>query len=291
LVRAKEKQIETDSAEKPRRAQTTRRYHMRSVHRSFPHRLLYQRHNCFFTQFANMYAERQLAYAPTPYSYTPTSTLSATINVDEELKLANNSAERDLYESLAEIYSIIVTLEALERAFLKDSVSETDYTDTCSRLLKQYKSNLADDSVARAFGSLDSFKLEWNLVVPRASDRLKIGLPATVEAPSRAPGTASGSGAGAAATHIVSASENFITLFDAIKMNMLSKDTLHPILVETIQAVNKVTDQDFENKAKIVQWLITLNQMRAAQDLTDDQARELQFDMNLAYDGFKATLE
>ncbi|KAI4722600.1 VPS28-domain-containing protein [Aureobasidium sp. EXF-10727] len=238
-----------------------------------------------------MYAERQLAYAPTPYSYTPTSTLSATINVDEELKLANNSAERDLYESLAEIYSIIVTLEALERAFLKDSVSETDYTDTCSRLLKQYKSNLADDSVARAFGSLDSFKLEWNLEVPRATDRLKIGLPATVEAPSRAPGAPSGGGAGANATHIVSASENFITLFDAIKMNMLSKDTLHPILVETIQAVNKVTDQDFENKAKIVQWLITLNQMRAAQELSDDQARDLQFDMNLAYDGFKATLE
>ncbi|CAD0088118.1 unnamed protein product, partial [Aureobasidium vineae] len=239
----------------------------------------------------NMYAERQLAYAPTPYSYTPTSTLSATINVDEELKLANNSAERDLYESLAEIYSIIVTLEALERAFLKDSISETDYTDTCSRLLKQYKSNLADDSVARAFGSLDSFKLEWNLEVPRATDRLKIGLPATVEAPSRAPGAQSGGGAGANATHIVSASENFITLFDAIKMNMLSKDTLHPILVETIQAVNKVTDQDFENKAKIVQWLITLNQMRAAQELSDDQARDLQFDMNLAYDGFKATLE
>ena len=46
-------------------------------------------------------------------------------------------------------------------------------------------------------------------------------------------------------------------------MNMLSKDTLHPILVETIQAVNKVTDRDFENKGKIVQWLITLNQMRA----------------------------
>ncbi|THZ26522.1 VPS28-domain-containing protein [Aureobasidium pullulans] len=216
--------------------------------------------------------QRQLAYAPTPYSYTPTSTLSATINVDEELKLANNSAERDLYESLAEIYSIIVTLEALERAFLKDSVSETDYTDTCSRLLKQYKSNLADDSVARAFGSLESFKLEWNLEVPRATDRLKIGLPATVEAPSRASGAPSGGGAGAAATHIVSASENFITLFDAIKMNMLSKDTLHPILVETIQAVNKVTDRDFENKAKIVQWLITLNQMRAAQDLSDEQA-------------------
>jgi ESCRT-I complex subunit VPS28 len=237
-----------------------------------------------------MYAERQLAYAPTPYSYTPTSTLSATINVDEELKLANNAQERDLYESLAEIYSIIVTLEALERAFLKDSVSENEYTDTCSRLLKQYKSNLADESVSKAFGNLDMFKMEWKLDVPRATDRLNIGLPATIEAPSRAPGAPSG-GTGASATHIVSASENFITLFDAIKMNMLSKDTLHPILVETIQAVNKVTDRDFENKAKIVQWLITLNQMRAAQDLSPDQARELQFDMNLAYDGFKATLE
>lgn len=74
-------------------------------------------------------------------------------------------------------------------------------------------------------------------------------------------------------------------------MNMLSKDTLHPILVETIQAVNKVTDRDFDNKGKIIQWLISLNQMRAAEDLSADQARELQFDMNLAYDGFKAVLE
>lgn len=74
-------------------------------------------------------------------------------------------------------------------------------------------------------------------------------------------------------------------------MNMLSKDTLHPILVETIQAVNKVTDRDFENKGKIIQWLITLNQMRAAEELTPDQARDLQYDINQAYDGFKAVLE
>lgn len=94
-----------------------------------------------------------------------------------------------------------------------------------------------------------------------------------------------------AATLIVSASENFITLFDAVRMNMLSKDTLHPILVETIQAVNKVTDKDFENKGKIIQWLITLNQMRAAEELSAEQARELQFDLNAAYDGFKGVLD
>ena len=38
-----------------------------------------------------MYAQRQLAYAPTPYSYTP-STLSATINLDEVFQPKPNIA-------------------------------------------------------------------------------------------------------------------------------------------------------------------------------------------------------
>ena len=33
--------------------------------------------------------------------------------------------------------------------------------------------------------------------------------------------------------------------------------------------------RDFEGRAKIVQWLITLNQMRAADELTDDQSRQV----------------
>jgi ESCRT-I complex subunit VPS28 len=105
-----------------------------------------------------MYNTRQLAYAPTPY--IPRSALNATINLDEEAKLSTTNAERDLNDSLAEIYSIIVTLE---KAFLKDSINEGDYTETCSRLLKQYKSNLADETIARAFGDLDQFKREWDV--------------------------------------------------------------------------------------------------------------------------------
>lgn len=83
--------------------------------------------------------------------------------LSQEVKLANTSADRDLYESLAEIYSIIITLDALERAYLKDSITEVEYTETCNRLLKQYKSNLSDDNVAKAFKDLESFKLEWNV--------------------------------------------------------------------------------------------------------------------------------
>jgi ESCRT-I complex subunit VPS28 len=46
---------------------------------------------------------------------------------------------------------------------LKDSITEVDYTGTCSRLLKQYKSNLANETVARSFGDLDSFTREWHV--------------------------------------------------------------------------------------------------------------------------------
>lgn len=81
----------------------------------------------------------------------------------QDVKLSNTASERDLYDSLAEIYSIIITLDALEKAYLKDSITEADYTETCSRLLKQYKSNLANDSVARSFSDLETFKREWDV--------------------------------------------------------------------------------------------------------------------------------
>lgn len=81
----------------------------------------------------------------------------------QEVKLSTSSAERDLYESLAEIYSILVTLDALEKAYLKDSIIEVEYTEICSRLLNQYKSNLVDETVSKAFGDLELFKRTWSV--------------------------------------------------------------------------------------------------------------------------------
>ncbi|KAJ5901599.1 hypothetical protein N7495_002127 [Penicillium taxi] len=242
-----------------------------------------------------MYSQRPLSYAPTPYSYTPNPARSASINLDEEVKLVSSSGERDLYESLAEIYSIIVTLDGLEKAYIKDVVTEAEYTETCTRLLKQYKSSLGDETVSREFIDLETFKRTWGMECPRATERLRIGLPATVEqashgAPTSSSVTAGNSVGGASGSLILAATENFITFLDALKLNMVSKDALHPLLSEVIQSVNKVTDGDFENRGKIIQWLIALNQMRATEELSEDQARELAFDIEQAYQGFKATL-
>ena len=59
------------------------------------------------------------------------------MNLSQEVKLYTTPAERDLWDSLAEIYSIIVTLDGLEKAYIKDSITEAEYTEMCTKLLKQ----------------------------------------------------------------------------------------------------------------------------------------------------------
>lgn len=113
--------------------------------------------------YSSQPTSRPLSYAPTPYSYTPTSSLSARISLDEEVKLADSATERDLLDSLAEIYSIIRTLDGLEKAYIKDAVTETEYTEMCAKLLKQYKSILSDETVANEFVDLDTFTRQWEV--------------------------------------------------------------------------------------------------------------------------------
>ncbi|KLU87848.1 vacuolar protein sorting-associated protein 28 [Magnaporthiopsis poae ATCC 64411] len=108
-------------------------------------------------------------YAPTPHSYVPNTAMSATISLDDEVRLADTRAERDLQDSLAEIFSIIVTIDELEKAFLKDAIPESDYTDICERSLKQYRSILTDETVATAFGDLEEFKAEWDFPAPQSA--------------------------------------------------------------------------------------------------------------------------
>ncbi|PSR82046.1 vacuolar protein sorting-associated [Coniella lustricola] len=238
------------------------------------------------------------AYAPTPHSYVPNSALSATINLDEEVRLATTRAERDLQDSLAELFSILVTLDELEKAFLKDAIPEADYTEICERSLKQYNAILADEGVARAFVGIEEFKAEWDLEVPRATERIRVGMPSTAltasagtAGPSQATGGGGGGGGGnTSGALILEATQDFITFLDALRLGLLAKDQLHPLLTDVIQSVNKVTDRDFENRGKIVQWLIALNQMRATEELSEAQARELELDINAAYQGFKSTL-
>ena len=85
-----------------------------------------------------MSAPKYQPYAPSPYSYTPSPhSLSTSISLDEEVKLSTTVQQRELNESLAEIYSIIVTLDFLEKAYIKDSISQETFATPClARIFK-----------------------------------------------------------------------------------------------------------------------------------------------------------
>jgi ESCRT-I complex subunit VPS28 len=124
---------------------------------------------------------------------------------------------------------------------------------------------------------------------PRARERIRIGLPATVEQGTHRQSTGP-SGAEASTALVMTATENFITLLDAIKIGMVEKDMLHPLLVDVIQSANSVTDVEFDSKGEIVKWLIKLNHMGAAEKLSAEDQRQFQFDMDQAYKGFKRSI-
>ncbi|KAL9621660.1 MAG: hypothetical protein Q9160_003913 [Pyrenula sp. 1 TL-2023] len=169
-------------------------------------------------------------------------------------------------------------------------------------MLKQYRSILNEESVNKEFKSLEDFVREWDIDCPRAVDRLRSGLPSTIEHPTASTGQpashpahhhlqTSSAQSGPAGSLIMVATENFITFLDALRLQYSSKDQLHPLLTEVIQSVNKVTDADFEGRGNIVKWLIRLNQMRASEQLEEEELRECQFDVEGAYNGFKAIIK
>jgi ESCRT-I complex subunit VPS28 len=49
--------------------------------------------------------------------------MEGAISLDEEVRLYQTNSEREKYESLATLYGIIVTLDYVERAYVRDAIS------------------------------------------------------------------------------------------------------------------------------------------------------------------------
>ncbi|KAI9500388.1 Vacuolar protein-sorting-associated protein 28 [Coemansia spiralis] len=199
----------------------------------------------------------------------------------DEIKLYNSTAEREVYENMAALYAIVMSLEHLERAFARDSVSANEYTAECNKLLLQYKSV----SQMIRHDDLKTFSSTYKLDCPAANRRLEVGIPSTIEH--------GNSGTGSNAKYLAKTVEGFITIMDALNLNMRSVDKLHPLLSDLLQRINAVAflPADFRWKASFRDWLIKLNRMKASDELDDDQVRQLLFEVEQAYSDFKNTLE
>ena len=228
------------------------------------------------------------AYAPV--SMSGPKQLSDHLNV--EVTPYTNATERETMESLGELYSIITVLDIVEKSYVKDTLDEAEYTPLVLRLLAQYNTLLKNELVQKEFGSLAQFKQKYGLNAPQATSRIEIGVPATVEHAISVSNTGSSSTATKTNTRAVAeATGNFITMMDALKLNYKAKDQLHPLLSDLMTSVNKVSSKDFESRGKLIEWLIKINKMNIYDELSQDDTRQLLFDLDNAYKGFYTMLE
>ncbi|GAA5881501.1 hypothetical protein JCM16303_005680 [Sporobolomyces ruberrimus] len=216
--------------------------------------------------------------------------MSTTFNLDSEVRLSTSNADRERMDELATLYGLIVSLDYLERAYVRDSIDSTQYAPACSRLLTQFKSimKLVGDSVP----SLEAFMQEYRMDCTAAAHRLKIGVPATIEHSSADDhGSGNGNGNGEHSKWVAETTQNFITFMDALKLKLRAKDQLHPLLTDLMSGYTRFkSSSEWEGRPKILHWLITLNQMRASEEITEEQSRQMLFDVEHAYSEFFRSL-
>lgn len=83
----------------------------------------------------------------------------------------------------------------------------------------------------------------------------------------------------------------FITFMDALRLNLRTKEELHPLLRDLVTSCSKFKGhKDSEGRSRMVSWLITLNGMQISERLSDEQSRQLLFDIEHAYNEFFQSL-
>jgi ESCRT-I complex subunit VPS28 len=178
--------------------------------------------------------------------------------------------------------------ESLETAYSRDAVSSQDYATACARLITQFKSTESALITAGIISSAEVFIREFNVDCPRAYDRLlKFGVPATV----LHDGGRAGDGQGQREPDSVIVAETvqaFITAIDALALENYAVDVVQPLASDLMGALTRVSSlpPDFEALVKLRLWLQKLNELRAYEELKEEEARQLKFDLESSYQAF-----
>lgn len=93
--------------------------------------------------------------------------------------------------------------------------------------------------------------------------------------------------------YVTRATRTFITARNVLEMKLLSKDEIYPYISELLDALDKVERlrNIFEGKARLKEWLGILGRMRASDSLSNEEARQLAFDLESAFTEFERILE
>ncbi|XP_071275224.1 vacuolar protein sorting-associated protein 28 homolog isoform X1 [Agelaius tricolor] len=198
----------------------------------------------------------------------------------EEVKLYKNAREREKYDNMAELFAVVKTLQALEKAYIKDCVTPNEYTAACSRLLVQFKAALKQVQGGE-IGNIDDFCRKFRLDCPLAMERIREDRPITIK-----------DDKGNLNRCIADIVSLFITVMDKLRLEIRAMDEIQPDLRELMETMTRMSSlpPDFEGRQKVNLWLQTLSAMSASDELDDSQVRQMLFDLESAYNAFNRFL-
>eukprot|EP00934_Nitzschia_sp_Nitz4_P004093 Nitzschia sp. Nitz4//scaffold28_size193895//169176//169796//NITZ4_001686-RA/size193895-processed-gene-0.281-mRNA-1//-1//CDS//3329546045//4083//frame0 len=200
---------------------------------------------------------------------------------EEEVELYRNSRERQAYDDQATLYAIILATEHLERAYARDAVTQQEYTTECNKLISQFR--LAEKAALKDT-TTEGFMEAYGMDCPRAAERLlRMGVPEPIR---------STSGSGVAVT-VAETVQHFITTMDAVKLEQRAVDDLQPLLSDLMDSLTRLpeTPNDFDPNRKVQKWLQILNGMRAVEEISEEDSRQLYYDLDSAYAEFTRYLK
>lgn len=200
----------------------------------------------------------------------------------EEIELYTTSKERQHFDDQANLYSIILATEHLERAYARDCITQKEYTTECNKLISQFR--LAEKAALKET-AVEDFMALYEMDCPRATERLlRMGVPEPMK---------NADSNTTVAVTVAETVQHFITTMDAVKLEQRAVDELQPLLSDLMDCLTRLpeTPNDFEPNRKVRKWLQKLNAMRAVDQIDEDDARQLYHDLDSAYAEFTRYLK
>jgi len=216
--------------------------------------------------------------------FVPPGTIQGFVD-ETPIDLFESSRERETYDNLADLYTIILATEHLERAYARDAISREDYTMECNKLISQFR--LAEKPALGKTMTTETFMQVYQMDCPRAAERLlRIGVPEQIKSSTTVETQMM-------AVTVAETTQHFITTMDSVKLEQRAVDDLQPLLSDLMDCLTRLpeTPNDFEPNRIIQQWLQKLNVMRAVDEIDEDDARQLAHDLDSAYAEFTRYLK
>jgi ESCRT-I complex subunit VPS28 len=172
-------------------------------------------------------------------------------------------------ELQANIYSIVQTVEILERFFVRGMLSKKEYDRIFNEeLLVQYK--VAEQQ------SIDKLHLFENApLAKRKFDQITVQANTSVM------------------SSVLESGQHFVTLIDALKMGLSHADELLPVLRDLMHSLQSIKQKLPASSVllPVIEWNQKLSTMKASDSISMDEARQFALDLDTAFANFHAAVK